>query len=358
MVGAGPAGIVAALELADSGLEVLLVESGDQKLQADAQRLVDAELVDGHRHAPLSMTNRRQVGGASVIWGGRCVPYDRVDFDDRPHIPDARWPVTYDEISPYFQRACDWLQCGRAAFETSDFPDLRARRLVPGLPDEGARASALERWSLPTDFGREYAAALRRSRRLRLITGLTCTQVVLVPGGSAVSHLEASTLDHKRILIRANRYVLACGGLDGTRLLLASRSANRAGIGNHSDHLGRWYMGHVEGVVAQVRFTTQPGQTIYGYERDADGTYVRRRFSFSHDFLREHSLPNIVAWLANPPPADASHRSGVLSFAYLALTSPMGRFFSPEAQRHTDKKSVSVITFGGVGMFETSYPNP
>ena len=28
-------------------------------------------------------TTRRQVGGTSVIWGGRCVPFDEVDFDRR-----------------------------------------------------------------------------------------------------------------------------------------------------------------------------------------------------------------------------------------------------------------------------------
>jgi choline dehydrogenase-like flavoprotein len=41
----------------------------------------------------------------------------------------------------------------------------------------------------------------------------------------------------------------------------------------------------------------------------------------------------VVAWLANPELADPSHRSGALSFAYLILASPAGRFFAPDAQR-------------------------
>jgi len=33
-------------------------------------------------------------------------------------------------------------------------------------------------------------------------------------------------------------------------------------------------------------------------------------------------MTNVAAWLINPEIADPSHRSGVLPFAYLALSSP------------------------------------
>jgi len=40
-----------------------------------------------------------------------------------------------------------------------------------------------------------------------------------------------------------------------------------------------------------------------------------------------------VSWLGNPEIRDARHGSGQLSFVYLALTSPLGSKFAPEAQR-------------------------
>ena len=92
-------------------------------------------------------------------------------------------------------------------------------------------------------------------------------------------------------------------------------------------------MGHVEGSIANIHFSTPPRQTVYGYERDIDGVYVRRRFSFAEDYQRAHGLPNVVSWLGNPEIPDARHRSGQLSFVYLALTSPVGPRFAPEAQR-------------------------
>jgi choline dehydrogenase-like flavoprotein len=333
IVGAGPAGIVLALEIARSGASVLLIESGLASYSARIQTLADAAEIDEELHAPMSIATRRQIGGTSSIWGGRCVPYDDVDFDPRSFIGDATWPLSFDELLPYYQRTCEWMVCGRPVFNAADIP--LPSSLVPGLVDGHVRSSSLERWSLPTDFGREYKDQLENTDNIRLATGLTCTEVVCAPGTSRVDHVVCATLDGPTLEIRGTHFVIAAGGLESTRLLLVSKGPAGTALGNHSDHLGRWYMGHLEGVIANVRFTTPPRATIFDYERDVDGVYVRRRFSFSREFQHDEQLPNIVAWLANPELADPKHKSGILSFVYLALKSPLGRFFAPDAQRRS-----------------------
>jgi choline dehydrogenase-like flavoprotein len=332
VVGAGPVGIATALELADRGLDVIVIESGEETHREAIQQLSDAAEWDSRVHAPMSIAVRRQVGGTSTIWGGRCVPYDRVDFDRRAVTNGVAWPIGYDDLEPYLQRACDWFVCGRATFDATEAGCL-PRSIVPELPAGEVSTASLERWSLPTDFGREYRSRLRATQNVRVLVGLTCTRVVCHEIDRRVSHLACQTLHRKPVQVRARRYVIACGGLESTRLLMASPDQHGRAIGDHSGHLGRWYMGHVEGVIANVRFTTPPRRTIFGYERDVDGVYVRRRFSFAGDFQRERGLSNIVAWLANPELADARHRSGPLSLAYLALASPLGPRLAPDAQR-------------------------
>lgn len=343
IVGAGPAGIVLALELARAGREVLLIESGEHGPDPATQRLGDTD-GDDPLHAPMSLTTSRRVGGASNLWGGRCVPFDPVDFAARSLVGDARWPVEYGEIEPYFQRACDWCVCGEAVFDARQVPELASREIVPGFRDGRVLASALERWSLPTNFRRQYDADLKRSEKVRLLTGLTCTEVVCEPHSSRVQALRCSTLDGHEVLVAAERYVLACGGLESTRLLMVSDRYHPGGIGNHSGHLGRWYMAHVESRIARVHFLTDPQRTIYGHERDRAGVYVRRRFTLSPELLESEQTPNLAMWLVNPEISDPSHGSGVLSFVYCMLVSPLGRLFVAEGIRQAHTKAARPVS--------------
>ncbi|KKC03057.1 FAD-dependent oxidoreductase [Mycobacterium nebraskense] len=339
VVGAGAIGIATALELARSGVQVALIESGLERKDEAAQELsaLDSRQ-DDDLHARGELMIRRQVGGTTALWGGRCVKFDPIDFEDRPLTAQAPWPIRYEDVEPYLQRACDWAACGRAAFNARDIPELAHRDMIAGLPDGDVRTTDLERWALPTRFGREYRSALRDAPSLTLWTGLTCTEIVTTPAGDSVDHLVIKTLDGRRGRVVAADYVIATGGLEATRLLLASDRHHPAGLGNAGGHLGRWYMSHVEGRVARVQFTTD--QVSYAYERDSDGVYVRRRFTLDPRLQREAGLPNAAVWLVNPPISDPGHGSGILSGVYLTLISPVGRFLLAEAIRakhtHTD----------------------
>lgn len=332
VIGAGPAGIVTALEAARRGTDVILIESGHHTFRSALQDLSAAAAWDPARHAPMPIAIRRQVGGTSTIWGGRCVPYDPIDFEPRSFVSSASWPVTYDEMAPYFQRTCDWLVCGRAMFCASGLPNAPSA-MVPGMKDRGVTASSLERWSLPTDFGSTYIKQLEERPNLRLLTGLTATRIVTPRESSAADHIEARTTSGTTVSITAKAFVVACGGLEGTRLLMSSNGPRGGQLGGESGHLGRWYMAHAEGVIANLHFSTPAALTIFDYERDIDGTYVRRRFAFTKEFQLKHELPNVVGWITNPEIPDAAHRNGRLSFVYLALRSPLGPTFAPDAQR-------------------------
>ena len=331
VIGAGPAGIVTALEAARRNVDVLLIESGTLKPDAAHQRLSAARVTDVH--APVELAVSRQLGGTSAIWGGRCVPYDPIDFRTRELVAPSRWPIGYDDIAPFHQRACDWAKCGRAVFDVHELRHLPAQ-LVPGLADGGGvLTSTLERWSLPTNFGRVYREELEKSRQVRVVAGATALRLVLAETSARVRHVECATFGGRRLRVEGDEVVVACGGLETTRLLLASPGPGGHSIGDHSGHLGHWYMAHLEGVIADIEFDTPPARTVYGYERDIDGVYVRRRFTFTEDFLFAQNLPNIAGWIANPELPDAAHGDPTLSFTYLSLISPLGPLFAPEAQR-------------------------
>lgn len=337
VVGAGPIGIVTALELARSGVQVALIESGLARTERAAQQLATLDSrQDDYFHSRSELTVCRQVGGTSALWGGRCVKFDPIDFEDRPITAQAPWPIGDKDIEPYLQRACDWVGCGRAIFNAREIPEIADDDLVAGLPDGAVRTTDLERWA-PTRFGREYRTALRDASRLALWTGLTCTEIVTTEAGDSVDHLVVKTLDGRAGRVVATDYIIATGGLEATRLLLASDRHHPAGLGNAGGHLGRWYMSHVEARVARVHFATD--KVIHAYERDNEGVYVRRRFTLDPQLLRNTGMPNAAVWLVNPPISDPAHGSGILSGVYLTLISPLGRFLLAQAIREAHTKT-------------------
>jgi GMC oxidoreductase/FAD binding domain len=332
IVGAGPAGIVLALELAASGTQVLLIESGNAKFDPHAQQLGEANIADPARHAPLSQAIRRQFGGTSAIWGGRCVPLDPVDFAAREYAGTPPWPMAYEDLLAHYPKACEYAGCGPADFFSPTALPGAQPTVVPGLPDGPVTSSQLERWASPADFGKRYYADIARHRLVTCMLNAQCTGVEFGDNPEHVAWLAIKAPGGKPLRAVANRYVLAGGGIATTRLLLASNRVHHAGLGNLGGKLGCYYMGHISGKIADISFSGDPLHTVFGFERDPAGSYCRKRFSVSGEQQSANRLLNCALWLDNPRLADPNHGSGILSLALLALTAPvLNRRLAPDA---------------------------
>jgi hypothetical protein len=78
------------------------------------------------------------------------------------------------------------------------------------------------------------------------------TRIAYTSGGTAVEHLEVGTINGRRLRVRPRTVILACGGIENARLLLAS-----GGPGAGRGTTGRYYMDHPKGVIGEVR--AEPG---------------------------------------------------------------------------------------------------
>lgn len=320
--------MVLALELARRGCRVTLIESGLEARSEEAQRLSDAELAAAQTHAPMEDAVQRRFGGTSHLWGGRCLPYDALDFVERGPLRPAHWPFTVDELAPHWAQACHYADCGQARFDYADAVAANARGpLVARFVEGEVLSSHLERWSAnPVLVGR-LGPRIRQQALIECVLGATVVDVEPSerPGAIAALLLRSSEGDAAQAPRRmaADVFILACGGVETTRLLLQAQKAGRVALAGAA-HLGRYYMGHLSGKIATVQFRGDPGKTHYGFERSGSH-YVRRRFTFTEAALRAHKLLNIALWLDNPPPVDPVHGSGILSAAYLALSTPVLR---------------------------------
>lgn len=309
IVGAGPAGITLAHELMGSGLKVLLLEAGGKAAETRRLDAFAGEVRDPARHPPLTLYRVRGLGGGSTLWGGRCVPFDPIDLEPRPHVAWSGWPLAYDELKDWYRRALAYCEAGPFRFSAAEALGPAAGEMVPGLAGGEVATDALERFSPPTDFGRRYRRALARSRQVVLALGADCAGLDLTPDRRAVERLHFASAAGNRFSVRATQVVLAAGALESTRLMLA------AGAGN--DLVGRFYMCHLEGKAAVAHF--RPGtRVVFQYERDSDGIYLRRHFSLPAEVQRARRLTNVILRFEPPLIANPAHGDAVLSAMWLS----------------------------------------
>jgi choline dehydrogenase-like flavoprotein len=312
IVGAGPAGIALALGLTGTGLSVVLLEAGGRGGRSDLDPF-HGQVEDLSRHPPVTLYRGRGLGGTSAMWGGRCVPFDPIDFEPRPHIPFSGWPIGWNEVAPWYAHALTLCEAGRPAFRVAAALGDGAPPTIPGFAATDVEVDGIERFSCPTHFGRRYGAELSRADDVTVVLRASCTVIERAASGRAVTALAMASAPGRHFRVEARTYVLAAGGLETTRLLLASRIAEERGL------VGRFYMCHVEGKAALARF--RPGaKVVFGYERDGDGVYLRRVVSFPAEAQRRLAMTNLILRFEPPPIPDPRHGSAVLSAMYLSHT--------------------------------------
>jgi len=338
VVGSGPVGLKLALDLADAGMDVLLIESGIEGSDRQAQTLSDAAVANPHAHAPMSLALKRAFGGTSNLWGGRAVPLDRIDFVQRAYAPQTQWPIDFAEIERYYGAACRFLDCGAPDFADNTLADLECR-------SNGLRFAGLERWCANPRLRAVHGKRALTHPNLRIAFGATVLRVNIDPQRRAVRDLLVAA-DGRRQSVTARSYVIAAGGLETTRLLLASRVTNPRLFGGPDGPLGNFYMGHLFGSIADIVFVRPDLDARFDFLRDGSGHYVRRRFTLDAKTQQEYGVLNMAAWPEPPPLDDPRHRSGILSLAYLALRAPIvGTMLSPEAIR-VRKVGAGPLRFG------------
>ncbi|MEO8012548.1 MAG: GMC family oxidoreductase [Polaromonas sp.] len=318
VIGAGPAGIALALDLSERGFSVLMLESGFMKEDSTTQRLYEGEVADERLHSPPDKYRQRRFGGSSAIWGGRCMPFDPLDFETRNHVPHSGWPISYEDLLPYYARANELSEAGRFSYLAEDALGRHALPLIRGFESQRVLTNGLERFSCPTHFGSRYAKQLRLAPHVKVLLGANCTGIRLVPDGNAVRTVDVTTLAGTRFSTSCRATVLAVGGLETARLLLASRDVSPEGVGNFHDVVGRYYMCHIAGNVGRLTIQGPTENVRHGYELAPEGVYCRRRLAVAPVEQRRLGLANAVARLHFPRITDPVHRNGVLSGLFLA----------------------------------------
>lgn len=318
IVGGGPAGITLAMELSRTGRRILLLESGDMAPTDEAQNLNVGEVADESLHSPPDRYRQRCLGGGTSIWGGRCVPFDPIDFEARPWIDYSGWPISYEDADRWYAAANTLCEAGEYEYDARLAIPGGMRPLLRGFSPRHFDVNRIERFSCPTNFGSRYRDRLRAAPNVRVLLRATVTRLRASRDGSRIESLEARNSKDLGFSVVADQIVLAMGGMETPRLLLTSNDVHVSGIGNANDLVGRFYMCHVAGTIGSLQINGPSEAVWHGYDVAPDGTFCRRRISLRPDVQGELGVGNVVFRLHHPRITDPEHRTGPLSAIFLA----------------------------------------
>lgn len=305
IVGSGAAGGVLARELSVAGFRVVVLEQGPYRKSADFTHdevgvFFENELMGGttdpqtFRYAeneqaqvqlnPPAALYARTVGGSSTHFSGNYWRLRPLDFKEHSRLGDivgtgfADWPVSYEELEPYYTRV-DWEIGVSGAPGPFDPPRSRPYP-VPPLPrkssgvlfDRGAKKLGLTTQPAPKAilskphngraacihcgfclaFGCEVGA--KSSTLVTMIPQAEATGRCEIRADSTVARLETDASGRVSRVVyfdsagnqhaqEAHAVILAANGVETPRLLfLSATSSQPDGLANSSGLVGKYLM--------------------------------------------------------------------------------------------------------------------
>lgn len=243
VIGAGAAGLYAASQLAGRGFHAVVIEAGKTDLERFA---ADSYTSVGRPHTGIRLGRGRNLGGTTTLWGGQLVEFQPVDFSGRDWLPNSKWPVSYDEIAPYYRAT--YLNLGMSERALGD---EKVWRGVSGKsPDLGPDFEVFfTRWMGTPNFAQLFSRQIEGDQRMSVLTGYVATGFRGLEG--RVTAVRIANDKGKTCWIEGDIFILAAGTIENARLLLhASRDPKWKAPWSGNPNVGAYFQDHLGGKIA------------------------------------------------------------------------------------------------------------
>jgi choline dehydrogenase-like flavoprotein len=312
IVGSGAGGGTLAHRLAPSGKRILLLERGDWLPRELENWLAQSVFVENRYVSPETWYDAKGkpfqpqihyfVGGATKLYGAALYRLRREDFGELHHHDgiSPAWPISYDELEPYYTQAEQLYQVHGARGEDPTEPDASAPYPHPAVSHEpriqqlsdDLAAAGYHPFHAPCgilldETNPPYSTCIRCANcdgfpcavhaksdaevigvrpalehpNVTLLTNARAVSLSTNAEGTAVAEVVVEH-DGETKAFTGGLVVVSCGAANSAKLLLESASDKHPnGLANGSDQVGRNFMFHDSRAVLALSREENP--TVY-----------------------------------------------------------------------------------------------
>lgn len=283
IIGAGAAGICLAVNLSKLGKSVMLIESGSLEFDAKYQVLNKA-ILTGKKMNGITNGRKRAIGGTTIAWGGQSLPFSPIDFEKREWLKNSGWPITYEEIYPYYAKANDFM-----GITSNHYYGEEALSEI-NLTDPGFNKDLFDyhtsKWAQEPNFKKLYQNYLEKN--VFVLYQATLDDIII--DKTIIQSITVVNFEKNKLNIPIKNLIIAPGGIESNRILLSFPEL----CGWYKNHhlIGKGFMDHpsldIGEVITKDEFRLQQYFNTHLYKK----TKTSIRLSLSKSQQKKKRLLN------------------------------------------------------------------
>lgn len=296
IAGSGAAGMTLALELEKQNYSVVILEAGEAESSKQSQSMYRGKST-GLKYS-VAYSRLRVLGGTTQHWAGFCAPLDEEDFKKRDHIPHSGWPISRQDLDPYYVKAAKRLRLGDYSPDPEDW--IQPEKGYNSFEFGEEFVDKIWHYNKPLRFGTDFKRHIEQSKKVDLYLSSALADLAFDSDSDQISKATVQTKG-QQFFVKAKEFVVACGGIETPRLLLNFNKQRKKGLGNKHDNVGRYFQEHPEfHHLGRVSMTgpNAKGKLYLGHHRVAK-TFGASYFQINRKTRDEKNLLNAAFHLSN-----------------------------------------------------------
>ena len=174
------------------------------------------------------------------------------DLDKKPYLPYSGWPISFDDVEKYYDRAEAIMRVNDKSYENDLWEDFG----IKPIPfDENIFQYRFSKWASfkNRNLAKYIGPSCNKSPNVNVLLHANATEIILNTSGDAVEIVTIKSYTGKQAKVSSDVFIVCTGTIDTARLLLASTSTSKNGVGNDSDKVGRFFQDHISYRVARLK---------------------------------------------------------------------------------------------------------